>query len=275
MAPSLIFSDEFLDALDDWLFHSGDKGRKAARLVKAAQSIPSAFRQCSALCYRRIDLGGSNITILGTELGLSETISSWSTDLQISKDLNPIPHNRRTSVIFRKVPGIGETVVNIAALAEDAGFIAAAKSFRHNSRGGLEYATSEKEVVLNVQRLPLRDVESWGGRYNATNPHWLARDSSRSVVVRWLDKIDGLIARGAKPEGIIQAGWSCDDEIILELVPTGGRLAILVQPDGHLKQLVCRQKLRSRLLLSQHVEPLSIMKIEAELKRLGISFSVA
>ena len=166
-----MFSTDLLQAISDWQ-RGGDAKQKAKRgkaLKEAAISLPEKFRSISSNCYRQLALEKSSVWNIGTKYQLSETISSWTTSLDVSKRFKGgVPPVGYQGVIFKITPSDAvEVIVNLYELflcEEFNDFVDENKdkiNGFHNGTG--KYGNSQLEVVVSTEYLNLSTLFAWGG----------------------------------------------------------------------------------------------------------------
>ena len=166
----MTFSLGLVQAISDWQ-RGGDakaKRRRANRLRHVANELHSQFKQTSLTCFRQIALDKRAIWELHDKLYLSETISSWTLDIEVAKEFKGgVPPAGYQGIILDIVPTGGSVIVNLSALFRDAAFQAACKRLRSQVVGfadGLgRYGGSQQEVVFDVPFVPMNSVYALGG----------------------------------------------------------------------------------------------------------------
>lgn len=165
-----MFTLKLLQAINDWQM-GGDETAKRVRgerLAALAQELPAEYRQCSSACFRRLSLTSQSVWKVGTECELAETISSWTTSLDVAQVFkNGVPPKGYQGVIFCHVPASEEVVVSLPAMFSSKEFRDAIKENKNeikNYQKGLgRYGATQQEVVLSLPRVPLSEVHCWGG----------------------------------------------------------------------------------------------------------------
>lgn len=164
------FSIELLQAINDWQ-RGGDakqKKRRGAALKKLSSSLPEQFRCTSESCFRQIALDESAVWNIRTEYKISESLSSWTESIDAAKEFKGgVPPLGYQGVIFCISPNCDSVIVNLARLFSDSGFCA----FLEEKKGEVKdfdkgigrYGGSQKEVVIEIDTLPLGSLYAWGG----------------------------------------------------------------------------------------------------------------
>ena len=170
-----LFTLEFLQIINDWQrFGWGEqKQQRAEDLKRACESLPLKFKTAPATCYRRLNLTGDKLLILGDTGFLPEETSSWTTDLDVAKKFTEIPKfGDKIANIFSHSPTPDSIVVSITSLFNDQDFLDAIDSKRSSITGYHEgigyYADYEKEVVITTDSISIEDVNTWGGQSSFT-----------------------------------------------------------------------------------------------------------
>jgi hypothetical protein len=169
-----IFPTTLLHAIDRWQ-KGGDHAAKMKRGQRIKQEVLGLndvnFRWCPEVVYRRVALPQSFIWTFITSGVLPETISAWTLDPDVAKGLKGgVPPEWRDGkrwrgVILEHKPKAEEVVVNLDALWMD---IKYQRSLREAgadkyAEGIRRYENSQREVVLDLARVSLKQIWSWGG----------------------------------------------------------------------------------------------------------------
>ena len=166
-----MFSLELLQAISDWQ-RGGDVKQKAKRgkaLKDASRDLPKNFKEIRSNCYRQIALDSGSVWNIGTKYQLNETISSWTTSLDIAKKFKGgVPPVGYQGVIFRISPSDeSEVVVNLDELFRSNEFRDFIEANKHDVNGfdqGMgRYDNSQSEVVIKTEYLKLSALFAWGG----------------------------------------------------------------------------------------------------------------
>ena len=166
-----MFSLELLQAISDWQ-RGGDEKQKAKRgkaLQEVCKTLPSQFKSINSNCYRQIALDKSSVWNIGTQYQLGETISSWTTSLDVAKQFKGgVPPVGYQGVIFRIRPDESfEVIVNLNELFENNEFKKLVELNKnkiigfHNGLG--MYGNTQLEVVISTEFLSLDTLFAWGG----------------------------------------------------------------------------------------------------------------
>lgn len=175
-----MFDIELLQAINDWQ-RGGDarqKKRRGDRLKVAATALPSVFRQVSLCCFRQVALESHSVRKLGNNLYLAETLSSWTTSIEVAKEFKGgVPPAGLQGVIFEIIPPPGSVVVNLSVLYRNHEFRQACRRLKgqiNNYPNGIgRYDGSQQEVVIDIESVPITSVYALGGY-----------SSSREVIAR-------------------------------------------------------------------------------------------
>jgi len=163
---------ELLQAVSDWMRDCDreTRAKRGAELKLRCGDLDPQFRSVDSTAYRQLTLTGKYLIQSGKAYQLDESISSWTLDEEVAKELKGGVHPDKTvhiTVIFAISPPEGSVVVNLAALMADREFSAAVESHRENvrhfSQGIGKWKNSQQEVVLELTSLSLDDVHSFGG----------------------------------------------------------------------------------------------------------------
>ncbi|MGH7250014.1 MAG: hypothetical protein ACREGC_03500, partial [Minisyncoccia bacterium] len=135
----------------------------------AADNLPAKFKSIATDCYRQIALEKSAVWSIGTKYQLSETISSWTTSLEISRTFKGgVPPIGYQGVIFKITPSdTFEVIINIDELFKCDDFKEYLESNKHQisnyDKGTGLYGDTQKEVVISAEYLDLHAIFAWGG----------------------------------------------------------------------------------------------------------------
>jgi len=190
-----MFSVELIQAISDWQ-RGGNTTQKAQRgklLKKLCGSLPDEFKTVPKTCYRRIALDKKAVWAIGTKYYLGETISSWTTSIDVCKDFKGgVPPRGWQGIIFQASNlNRKDVIVNLEALFNNYIFIKFAKDNVKDISGfefGMgKYWNCQREVVIELRTIPLGSIHSLGGYSNIFNcPYWL---STKSAVERVIEKL--------------------------------------------------------------------------------------
>lgn len=166
-----MYKIELLQAVSDWQ-RGGDAKQKARRgkaLREAAKDLPKMFRSISANCYRQIALEQKSVWNIGTKYQLSETISAWTTSLEVSKQFKGgVPPIGYQGVIFKITPEDDlDVILNLHELFqcdEFNNFVELNKDqITGFHKGAGLYGNSQNEIVIATDFLSLESLFAWGG----------------------------------------------------------------------------------------------------------------
>jgi|ERR1700730_12262698 len=205
MPPSDVeFRLELLQAISDWQRDCDDRNlrtRRGQALKEAAANLPVRYREVAGRCFRQMSLDSANLWRLATETELPETISSWSTSFEVVQwfKRGVPPAGDWQGLIWTVLPSPDQVVINLEALFADSEFCeayeAAAPRIAHFHSGMGRYEGTQREVVLEIQRLPVAAVEAMGG---------YSSDRERMARILFLDSGPGALA--ALDELLARAG---------------------------------------------------------------------
>lgn len=170
------FSIELLQAVSDWQRGGSAKQnkRRGERLKELSKDLPQNFKACGLCCFRQIALPQGGVWKLIGENLLPEKISSWTTDLAMSKLFKggvPPEGQGYQGVILCLRPPPDSVIVNLGALYADPEFREAL--VRNMARiegyhdGAGRYGNEQSEVVLEVSSVTQEEVYSLGGHSSA------------------------------------------------------------------------------------------------------------
>ena len=115
-----MFTVELLQAISDWQRGgvAKQKAKRGSALKEATKTLPTKFKSITTNCYRQIAVDNSSVWNIGTKYQLSETISSWTTSLEVSKLFKGgVPPIGYQGVIFKITPSDNlEVIINLHEL---------------------------------------------------------------------------------------------------------------------------------------------------------------
>ena len=165
------YSITLLKAVNEWLSYDPKERLACAdRLLKELENVGPEFKQCTVECYRRIDFpkdpneNPRDIPLPLLDLlhtgNLAESVTSWTTDLQVAKDHLEGVQAGATCVIFRHLPLAEEVWLNLSDLLK-------APAFQNALKGTFfpaiqRWMGREKEVILEVKHITPEHVCAWG-----------------------------------------------------------------------------------------------------------------
>lgn len=171
-----MYSVELLQAINDWQAIGIGKTKKklAEKILLHSNDLQPKFKSISSKCYRQVALSGMNSVLLGANMELPETYSSWSFDKSVAMNFNGgVPVRGRLGVIFEvenSVPNF-EVVLNLYELFKDPDFLEACKNNESKIKSyktGIGYfLNKESEVILKIDKLTTRQIWAYGG-YSAS-----------------------------------------------------------------------------------------------------------
>lgn len=172
------FPATLLHAVDRWQ-KGGDHTAKAKRGQRLKQEVLALnhanLRWCPEVVYRRLALPQRFIWTFITTSALPETISAWSLDPDVAKGVKGgVPDEwkggkRWVGVILEHKRKPAEVLVNLDALRVDLNFqrsLSEAGPDKY-AEGIRRYGNSQREVVLDLARVSLKQIWSWGGYSSA------------------------------------------------------------------------------------------------------------
>lgn len=209
-----MFTVELLQAVNDWQLGGNETAKKVRgqRLVALARGLPTEYKHCPSACFRRLSLTKQSVWKVGTKYELAETISSWTTSLDVAKAFKDgVPPKGYQGVIFQHVPAPAEIIINLNAIFSSKEFRSAVEKHRDDikdfEKGLGRYGNKQKEVVLSLHKMPLGAVHCWGG--------YIGDESSFESLLppgQTMDDFKNLLAKSAFD--FEQPYWLCDAQAI-------------------------------------------------------------
>ena len=147
-----IYSDDLVDAIDDWQAGSNNKASKAERLIEASKHLCPSYRVAPLEVFRQVRVNAQ----LGIGVALDaipDFISSWTTSLDVAQHFREKIHDRtKVLMIFRRQPAAGDIILNLNAIYADPDFMetvrATVERLGRTFKGIDQWQGSQKEVVL-------------------------------------------------------------------------------------------------------------------------------
>lgn len=227
-----MYSIELLQAINDWQATGmgNNKTQIAERIIEHSKEIPDRFKKINTKCYRQLALSGMNSVLLGANMQLPETYSSWTFDKSVAQNFNGgVPPVGRQGVIFEvdsTVPDC-QVVINLFELFKDNEFITACEQNKSNISSyttGIGYfMNKEAEVILKIEKITTKQIWAYGG-YSAPREKLAEMYFGHAPTPRELNYFDKLIKQG---NIIIGGNWvtgSAKDRIVKLHIDTAQRL---------------------------------------------------
>lgn len=173
-----MFTIDLLQAISDWQQGGSaeQKARRGQKLKCAAANLPLQFKSIKAPCFRRIALKKSAVWAIGTSAYLAESISAWSTSVEMCKLFKGgVPHETKPEkksvcVIFEMpfpILSNSDIIINLADLFSNSEFQSYRDAHKSEIKGyelGMgKYGNTQNEVVIQCQSLPLSSICTYGG----------------------------------------------------------------------------------------------------------------
>ena len=166
-----LFTIRLAQAISDWQRGGSpkQKRRRGEALRKEANILPEKYLKTDNVCYRQIALNSQYLCYMGTAFKLSESLSSWTTKETVAKDFKGgiPPKGEYQGVIFAIIPPIGSVIVDLSKLFENNLFKEFVFNNKHQIDGYSEgigrYQNIQKEVVIELNQVPLSSLYAWGG----------------------------------------------------------------------------------------------------------------
>jgi len=207
-----MFSLELLQAINDWQSTGigTNKTQIAERIIEFSQDLPENFKLLNSKCYRQVALTGMNSLLLGANMQLPETYSSWTFDKSVALVFNGgVPYVGRQGVIFEIDNNSTDfsVILNINELFKNSDFLSACNFYKKQitsySTGIGYFQNSESEVILKVDNLKISQIWAYGG-YSASKEK-LAEEYYKHIAnENELREFDELIK---KANVIIGGNW--------------------------------------------------------------------
>ena len=199
-----MYTKELLQAINDWQSTGmgTNKTQIAERIINYSKHIPEKFKKINGKCYRQLALSGTNSVLLGVNMKLPETYSSWSFDKSVVQNFNGgVPPIGRQGIIFEvdnNVPGF-EVIINLFELFKDEMFLEACEQNKNDItsyKTGIGYfMNKEAEVILKIENLTTNQIWAYGG-YSSPREKLAEIYFGQIATARQLLVFDRLIKQG-------------------------------------------------------------------------------
>jgi hypothetical protein len=227
-----MYTLELLQAINDWqaIGIGANKAPIAERILEYSRDLPEKFKSLTTKCYRQVALTGMNSVLLGANMQLPESYSSWTFDKSIAQSFNGgVPPIGYQGVIFEIDKNVRDfsIVLNLFELFKDAEFLTACQAFKSqiaSYKSGIGYfMNSESEVILKIERITTAQIWAYGG-YSAPREklaEMYFKHLPNAIELKYFDKL-------IKQENIIIGGnWvkgAAKDRIVNLHIETAQRL---------------------------------------------------
>lgn len=166
-----LFSKQLIQAVSDWQMASNTA--RGAILKSEALLLPPQFRSIDVTCYRRLDLNDPSLRRLGTDVQLTEKVSSWTLEASVAQQFSKgIPSDPNyQGLIFSIDPSSikppSSVILDFTHLFSDEDFLKSVEQHRADitdfDLGMGKWWNSEKEVIIELDVLSLGSLRFWGG----------------------------------------------------------------------------------------------------------------
>lgn len=198
-APSDIYTDDLIDAIDDWQAGSRDKARKAERLTAVTKHLPANYRTTPPEVFRQVRTNAQ----LGIGIALDaipEFVSSWTSSLEIAQRFRECDRDRtKVLMIFRRQPVEGDVILDLNAVYADPDFMVTVRAVSARlgrSYKGIErWRGTQQEVVLRETVIANDEIVSLGAFRDLTNvvPNIGERDPAAPSDAQILKELTGKL----------------------------------------------------------------------------------
>ncbi len=199
-----MYTLELLQAINDWQATGigTNKTQIAERIIAHSADLPEKFKTINSKCYRQVALTGMNTVLLGANMQLPETYSSWTFDKSVAQSFNGgVPPVGYQGVIFEIHNSAIDfsVIINLYELFNDSDFLDACES-QKNQIGSYKtgigfFKNSESEVILKVDNLTTSQIWAYGG-YSAPREKLAEMVFRHTPSAKELDYFDKLVKQG-------------------------------------------------------------------------------
>lgn len=170
---SEVYTKEFVKLVNDWQKGYSLKKKQVLgeQLKFHTAALEEKFRTCESVCYRSYGLPPANIYSLHVTR-LTESISSWTTDINVAKDFKggiTAKFSGYHSIIVEHMPRPEQVILNFSVLYSDDEFLKACESYRSEldlASGIFQYSNRQQEVILEVEEITIDSIFAYGGYGN-------------------------------------------------------------------------------------------------------------
>lgn len=161
-----LYTDELIDAIDDWQAGSKDKERKAMRLIETSKHLPSQYRSVPPEVFRQLRANAP--LAIGVALDATpDFVSSWTTSIEVAKHFRETDQDYlKALMIFRRRPAASDVILNLNEVYAGPDFMDtvqnAEERLARKFKGVKKWQNSQREVVLNESVLANDDIVSLG-----------------------------------------------------------------------------------------------------------------
>jgi hypothetical protein len=201
-----MFKLDLIKAINEWQIKGTgiNKENIAKKIIEHSDEIDMKFKSLHSKCYRRIDLNNHYNFILGQEMQLPETYSSWSFDKEFVKKFNNgIPKNGYQGVIFEISNEYKEfeVIINLHELFNDPVFKTECESQKQNiinyDDGIGKYYDSESEIILKINSLKISQIWAYGG-FSSKKDAFVKKYSDRLLNRKMKQLLDRKVKENKK-----------------------------------------------------------------------------
>jgi len=161
-----VYTDELIEAIDDWQASAKNKAHKAERLIAASKQLPNRYRYVPPEVFRQLRANAPLAIGMAFD-ATPDFISSWTTSIEVAKHFRESDQDRtKTLMIFRRRPAAGDIILNLNGVYADPDFMDtvhdAEKRLGRKFKGIEKWRNSQCEVVLNETVMGNDDIISLG-----------------------------------------------------------------------------------------------------------------
>jgi len=161
-----LYPEGLIRAIDRWQSGANDKARKARRLRDWTRELPYAYRAAPETVFRQMRINAQ----LGIGIALDaipETMSSWTTSLEVAQRLREKDQDRRkVMIIFARHPAPKDIILNLNTVYAGSDFMdtvnATATRLNTHFTGIERWQGTQEEVVLKETTLGNDEIVSLG-----------------------------------------------------------------------------------------------------------------
>lgn len=210
-----MFTKELIQSVSDWQRGEGSSKADLAQALKLeALKLPPEFRSTTGKCYRRIDVDPEHLMMIGTQLKLPETISSWTKSYQVACNHKDGPPRAGYQALIFEIESTGDVILDLDKLFSDKSFRRKIHEIQGQIKGYREgiklYANIEKEVVIERAEVSFDSLHACGG-YSKDKSQYAKMLYGPNPTEAQLKQFDQALVKGKLKTG---PQWLNDREVV-------------------------------------------------------------
>ena len=225
-----MFSKKLLQAINDWQRGGSPKQKKKRgnELKILCSALPEKFKKCHLVTYRQIALEKGILWKLADELFLPETISGWTSSLNVAREFKGgVPPAGIQGVIFALLPQKEKIIVNLDLLYRDKAFLEAIEDYRTDIDyfydGIGRYNNTQSEIIIEINKVNLTDICELGG-FSGTREELIREMYGPNPSQQQILEFDRALKKTGEKLGACWIGNAAKDRVIKKIMNEMPRL---------------------------------------------------